>query len=77
MTNRQNKWIKKAFRELRKEYGNRCYFCGKEFSLQFAHIKPTKLSGRGRGRKERYYDIKNNLESYLLTCSEHNYLAEI
>jgi hypothetical protein len=77
LTNETNKWIAKAFIKLRKDYGDRCYFCSSTFQLEFAHVLPTKLNGRGRGRKERYYDIINNRDKYLLTCKNHNYLAEI
>jgi hypothetical protein len=41
-------------------------------SLQFAHIKDTGLNGIGRGRKERYYDIRNHPDSYALLCEDHH-----
>ena len=68
MGNRQNNWIVKKFRELRKERGGRCIFCDTSKSLEFAHIKETGLRGNSGGRKERYYDIKNNPKSYILLC---------
>ena len=71
MTNHPNKWIKEAFKILREEFGGFCQNCGKrnyKDNLEFAHIKPTDLNGRGRGRKERYYDIKNNKDHYKLLC---------
>ena len=68
MTNAMNQWITKAICNLRKAYRNRCFLCDKKGKLEFAHIKPTDLSGRGRGRKERYYNIKNNPASYMLLC---------
>jgi len=63
-----NKWIRTAFDNLRKEFGDKCSFCGSTAKLEFAHLEPTELVGRGRGRKERYYDIKKNPDSYVLLC---------
>jgi len=68
MTNATNKWIKGAFEKLRETFGGKCCFCGSIDKLQFAHIQATDVRGRGRGRKERYYDIKNNPDSYVLLC---------
>lgn len=68
MTNYVNKWIKEAFKKLRDEFDSSCQKCGSKQNLEFAHIKPTDLSGWGRGRKERYYDIKNNKDHYVLVC---------
>lgn len=68
MTNYVNGWIKRAFKKLRKAFGGACRICGSTEKLQFAHLEPTNVKGRGRGRKERYYDIKNNPDSYILLC---------
>lgn len=68
MTNVMNRWIKRKFNELRFLFGNKCLLCPSEYRLEFAHIKPTELKGEGRGRKERYYDILNNPDSYILLC---------
>ena len=68
MTNQSNRWIVKAFKELRKEFGNECQVCGDKENLEFAHVRKTELEGKGRGRKERYYDIKNNKDCYMLLC---------
>ena len=65
-----NRWIKKAFAELRESFGNVCQNCGGSENLEFAHIRPNGFSGSGRGRKERYYNIKNNREDYRLLCKE-------
>lgn len=71
MTNVMNKWIKRAFNSLRKLYGGQCEECGSKENLEFAHVQPTDLSGsKGRGRKERYYDIVGNPESYRLLCHD-------
>lgn len=37
--------------------------------LEFAHIKPTGLCGRGRGLRNRYFDILRNPDCYQLMCS--------
>ena len=58
------------FNELRKEFGNRCEFCGYTSGLEFAHIVPTGLMGMGRGKKKRYYNIVNNKTDYLLLCKD-------
>lgn len=48
--------------------------CGndRDDRLEFAHLpgKPTNLDGRGRGKPERYYDIKQHPECYVLLCVE-------
>lgn len=63
-----NKWIKSAFKTLREEFGNKCFNCHRVRGLEFAHTAPTALNGRGRGRKERYYDIIQNRDKYVLAC---------
>lgn len=54
---------------------NKCWFCGKTEQelygkLQFFHIEPTKLNGKGRGFYNRMRDIINNPCKYGLACSE-------
>ena len=50
-----------------KAFGNFCWLCHKEHSkYEFAHIKSTTLKGRGRGRKERLYDVIHNPNYYML-----------
>ena len=44
--------------------------CGTAEDLNFAHVHPTELSGEGRGRQARYYDIKNNPDCYRLMCKK-------
>lgn len=58
------------FKEIRALYGGACSFCYTQEDLQFAHVHKTDLNGRGRGRKERYYDILNNPECYRLLCRD-------
>lgn len=71
MTNHMNRWIKNARKILIALYGGSCKQCGKTEKLEFAHIKETPLQGKsGRGRKERYYDIINNRDAYVLLCHD-------
>lgn len=62
--------------KLKLGFKNRCFECGicqeDIDKLQFAHIKPTKLNGEGRGIRHRYYDIKRNPDSYYLTCKSNH-----
>lgn len=62
---------------LRKARGGHCEDCNKRlawrprrriWNLEFAHVKPTGLSGEGRGLRQRYMDIKRNPECYALLC---------
>lgn len=68
MTNSMNKWIKKALQLLREEFGGCCKKCKSTEDLEFAHVRDNGFKGRGRGRKERYYNIKNNKDDYILLC---------
>ena len=62
--------LTEKFNNLRKEFGNRCEFCGYTSELEFAHILPTGLMGMGRGKKKRYYNIVNHKPDYLLLCKD-------
>lgn len=57
---------------LRQERRERCEECGARHAnkrpLQFAHIRPTGLNGRGRGQTQRFMDIMRNPDAYLLLC---------
>jgi hypothetical protein len=48
--------------------GGKCEDCGHTFKLQFAHLKPTGLSGRGRGKWQRMRDVKKHPDAYRLLC---------
>lgn len=64
-------WLDHKFDALRASRGNACELCGRELSSsegEFSHIEPTEVSGEGRGRYERYKDIKLHPESYRLAC---------
>jgi hypothetical protein len=62
---------------LRAEWGDACVMAdGKDHRgpLEFAHLpgKPTSLLGRGRGSRERYYDIRRHPGAYVLVCRRHH-----
>jgi hypothetical protein len=65
-----NVWIKEAKKKLIAARGGKCVECGSVENLEFAHICRTELKGRGRGRKERYYDVVKNPDAYALRCTE-------
>lgn len=69
-----NVWIKKIRPRLENQFGGVCQElgCTQTQRLHFAHLKPTSLNGRGRGRKERYFDIKKHPKHYLLLCKRHH-----
>lgn len=60
--------------ELRAEFGGRCVDgpAGCRGPLEFAHVKPTGMCGRGRGLIGRYHDIKRNRDCYALRCRRHH-----
>lgn len=68
----QARWIKELRRRLLLYRGGRCQGvgCSCEKNLEFAHLKPTSVVGRGRGRSDRYLDIKRNPDAYILLCRD-------
>jgi len=70
LTNRQNRWTKERREKLIEEYGGKCEECPTTENLEFAHKEDTELSGRGRGRKERVYDVIRNPDKYMLLCKD-------
>jgi hypothetical protein len=50
----------------------RCQECrayeNEETRLEFAHVAPTKLKGRGRGKYHRLRDVLKHPEAYKLLC---------
>lgn len=72
MSNNYTKYNMERRRKLRellvKQHGGRCLYCGSMRMLEFAHIKPTKLSGKGRGSYRRLKDIRDNPLCYELLC---------
>lgn len=57
-------------------YGGACTRCGSTKRLEFAHVKPTALNGRGRGSRERYYDVLKHPDCYTLLCRKHHNLMD-
>lgn len=80
MTNQANQRVVQDRLKLIERYGGKCWFEGCDESdpskLQFAHIFPTGLNGRGRGRKERTYDVSKNPGNYALMCKFHHGLLD-
>lgn len=73
MASRQGDWIRRKKVELIQFFGSRCNnpLCQIHWNLeplQFAHLKPTEVSGMGRGLHQRVLDINRNRESYTLLC---------
>lgn len=56
--------------ELREQFGGVCQAkgCERTTGLEFAHIQPTNVNGRGRGQAVRYHDIKKHPERFRLLC---------
>jgi len=67
-----NRWIAERRKKLIQEYGGKCRNCLATTSLHFAHVEETEISAitRGRGRKERVYDVIKNPDSYTLLCKD-------
>lgn len=68
MANRANEWTKRRWKQLIEDSGGKCAQCPNTEALEFAHLEPTGLRGRSRGRKERLYDILKHPEKYVLLC---------
>ena len=68
-----NRLIKRKIPELRERMGGKCANpkCPNPTeNSQFAHVKRTRLKGRGRGRKERYYDVVKHPDCYILLSKD-------
>jgi len=72
--------------ELRAAFGGKCSKCGalrsrmrgrRSGPLEFAHTKPTGLSGQGRGLQRRFYDVLNNPDCYALLCKRCHVLLDM
>ena len=60
-------------RKLVNDFGGICAHCTSKSELEFAHVIPTKLSGKGRGMPQRIYDVLKHPLNYLLLCSNCHY----
>ena len=68
--NKANAWIANVRKKQIMAFGGICEYCGSKENLEFHHFKQTKIYGRGRGRKERYYDVQNNKDCVKLLCHD-------
>lgn len=68
MANRSNEYVKRRWKQLIEDSGGKCAQCPSTERLEFAHLEPTGLRGRGRGRKNRLFDILKHPEKYVLLC---------
>lgn len=70
---RQQRWIVNALATAREAVGGYCQNVACPFmnwDLQFAHLRPTGVVGRGRGSSVRARDIRRNPSAYALLCRE-------
>lgn len=68
-----NGWYARQMTRLRALRGNACalnpsHRITKKNPLEWAHVAPTGLDGRSRGRNQRILDVKLNPTSYWLLC---------
>jgi 5-methylcytosine-specific restriction endonuclease McrA len=71
-----NTYWRRVRARLIEERGGRCERCGSTWALEFAHVKPTGLSGRGRGYTQRVIDVRDHPDAYKLLCSVCHALSE-
>lgn len=84
MADSRNQYWRAVLASERARRGDRCEDCGAAHStigrriapLEFAHVRPTGLAGRGRGRNHRARDIKRNPGAYRLLCHKCHYEAD-
>ena len=62
--------------KMRSDRGNKCLQCSSVNRLEFAHLRPTGLRGRGRGMDARMRDIKNHPNDYILLCRKCHLLLD-
>lgn len=64
--------LRERWYALKDAFGGKCSECGQTWDLEFAHVRITGVSGMGRGKWKRFYDIKHHPESYRLLCQPHH-----
>ena len=69
MPSRQALYVQRRWEKLLTEYGGQCAACGKRYDLEFAHIAPTDVKGKGRGKARRLFDILRYPTRYTLLCA--------
>lgn len=65
-----------ARQKLLRRFGDVCARCTETRGLEFAHVRPTYLSGRGRGSYARYADVRDNPSAYTLLCRACHYTLD-
>lgn len=68
MATKRNEWVKKRWAVEIDRRGGHCENCQAMLDLEFAHIKPTKCKGMGRGKSRRLADIMKHPKKYRLLC---------
>jgi hypothetical protein len=63
-----NPWYRAKLHAMRADRGNVCAWCPTTGALEFAHVRPTKLNGKGRGLNNRVRDIMKHPTCYILLC---------
>jgi hypothetical protein len=54
--------------ELLMVFGGICQACGERHGLEFAHVQPTRCTGKGRGSWRRLADVLRRPGAYVLLC---------
>ena len=71
MANRQNEYVKRRWQQLIDDSGGACAQCHATQDtkpLEFAHLEPTGLNGRSRGKSRRLFNILKHPDKYALLC---------
>ena len=68
MANRANEYVKRRWQQLIDDSGGKCAQCPSTGPLEFAHLEPTGLNGKGRGKARRLFNILKHPEKYVLLC---------
>ncbi len=63
-----NEWVKIEWQREIESRGGCCQECGALWPLEFAHVRPTKCVGKGRGKYRRLRDIRRYPKRYKLLC---------
>ena len=71
MAARQNEYVKRRWQQLIDDSGGACAQCQATQNtkpLEFAHLEPTGLNGRSRGKSRRLFNILKHPDKYVLLC---------
>lgn len=71
MATRQNEYVKRRWQQLIDDSGGACAQCHATQDtkpLEFAHLEPTGLNGRSRGKSRRLFNILKHPDKYVLLC---------